>query len=898
MVDVKPKSETERAIALREIEAQAKEAKLGKHEMRPTSVGSYDNSWTSYHYRDVDWNPDNNQIYKEYKGKVVKAIIEEVRDGSCVRCELLISDRPIKTKLIWLELSGVECPRTPKPVKTQEKEFRNKAGNKKKDFIPIKAPAFAEKAKMETMIRLLHRDVDVIIEAKDAYNNLYGAVIFHRGGKQRDIRGYLLSNGFGKVVPWTALVSGKLNEFCHMESQAKKKKKHIWEKIDEAEEDNLTGKTFTAVVKEITSGDSFFVLPEGAEADTKRVRLFLASVQAPRNRRNKSKSEPYFFEAKEFVRKELIEKTIKYEVEYTRPAQPNSPESVFQYVTVYLDNGRTLNAELVRRAFAKVVEHRKGEPRSKQYKNLLDLQHEAHISELNIHSPNTYSGPFMEDFTASPGGRRRGRRDEDEIQKAREKARRFALKHNLCESEADKAKRRQLERANSRNRKAGEKGEDGAVQKMPPYKPRKVGAVVEFVHTADRIKVRLMEEFATMNLILSGIDVKSHKDKEIEEAATKEIRDMLTQREVEVEFEKVDRNANWIGNIYYEGTDISEYLLANGMAKIFMPRNPKAVVSVRKSLREAQKSAQERRAGCWEKEPPVEEKKEEAVEVEEAEAGGPEGQRRGRGRGRQGTRGRGDGADGRGRGRRRGPQLERITNMKVEVTQLLDCVTFFARNLNDPRAKQIEEYMSKVNPADNTPLFDVKNQDKVAGLYEQDGKYYRCRILNSFKDDENGIKQWRCDWIDFGQRGVIKQTQILSIANADPQVRDGPGLAMKFVLAGLKPPPLKSTYYDTSCMRFWSEISGGTIMVKILRQARDIRYCRVTVNGEELNDKMVAEGILRVQTGRGMRETPEYKAKLYKLQQEAKDRHVGLWEYGDLGSDEEDDEPRGRGRQR
>jgi len=323
-------------------------------------------------------------------------------------------------------------------------------------------------------------------------------------------------------------------------------------------------------------------------------------------------------------------------------------------------------------------------------------------------------------------------------------------------------------------------------------------------------------------------------------------------------------------------------------------------VSVRKSLRDAQKVAQDGRLGCWEKEPPVEEKKEEAPETENAEAGGgPEGgQRRGRGRGRQGSRGRGDGADGRGRGRRRGPQLERITNMTVQVTQLLDCVTFFARNMNDPRAKQIEDYMAKVNPSDNTPLFEVKNGDKVAGLYEEDGRYYRCRIMNSFKDDENGIKQWRCDWIDFGQRGTIKQTQILSIANADPQVRDGPGLAIKFVLAGLKPPPLKSTYYDASCHRFWSEISGRPIKVKILRQARDIRYCQVQIEKEELNEKLVAEGVLRVQTGRGMRETPQYREKLLKLQQEAKDRHVGLWEYGDLGSDEEDDEPRGRGGRR
>ncbi len=41
-------------------------------------------------------------------------------------------------------------------------------------FVPETAPPFAEEARMETMIRLLHRDVDVVIEAIDQQKNLYG----------------------------------------------------------------------------------------------------------------------------------------------------------------------------------------------------------------------------------------------------------------------------------------------------------------------------------------------------------------------------------------------------------------------------------------------------------------------------------------------------------------------------------------------------------------------------------------------------------------------------------------------------------------------------------------------------------------------------------------------------
>merc|ERR1711879_523752 len=83
----------------------------------------------------------------------------------------------------------------------------------------------------------------------------------------------------------------------------------------------------------------------------------------------------------------------------------------------------------------------------------------------------------------------------------------------------------------------------------------------------------------------------------------------------------------------------------------------------------------------------------------------------------------------------------------------------------------------------------------------------------------DGIRMWRCFWIDFGERGEVRETGILEIE--DDKVRTGPPLAMKFILAGLKPPPENSVYYASSARRFWSEICGKTLTLDIKREAKN-----------------------------------------------------------------------------
>lgn len=897
MVEVKAGASGDRAEALRKIQADAKASQIGRWEPKPDNVSKGDRTWSQRHHREVEWNPEPEMIYKEYHGKQLRAIIEDVREGSCVRCEILCSDRPIKTRIIWLELSGVECPRTPKPISAQKREYKGKG-----PFVPEKPKPFAEEARMETMIRLLHRDVDVVIEAIDAQKNLYGTVTFHRGDKKRDISTYLLLNGLGRVVPWTAMIGGKLEHFRSLEQVAKSKSKNIWG-LEENQVPSKAGLTRTGVVVEVTSGDSFFVREDGSDPSDPPTRLFLASVQAPRNMRGRRGAKPFFYQAKEFVRKTLIQQPITYELEYTRPSNRGSDKEDFQYVTVTYGNGMNLNHQLVSIGYARVVPHRKREPRSKDYVSLLDAEKDAKLHDLGLHSPES-DQLYLDDFTMLPQKPRSKKgKEEDNAEREskmnewkkefavfRKRATGWAAKHQLCESESAANDRRDLDRA--RREQAREKGKE--FKSTPIPKPKRLNAVVEFVYTADRIKVQLEEPRALLNLILSGIDVKGNGDRKIADEAAAEMKNMLTQREVKVEIEKIDRNANFIGNMFGpDGTDLSIYLLQKGYAKLFTRPGQRGSGNVRPALRKAENEAKEARAGCWENYTPPEENVEPVREDGAENAEKPSGAEGGRGRGRGPQGAQGGKREERKKRERRPKKLDKMT---VQVAHLLDCVTFFARQVDDSRGEMIESYMGSINPENCkfNPEFKIERNIVVAGLYEEDGNFYRCKILGP-GPLVDGIRMWRCFWIDFGERGEVRETGILEIE--DDKVRNGPPLAMKFILAGLKPPPENSVYYASSARRFWSEICGKTLTLEIKREAKDVRYCVVKIGKECINDKLLREGVLRVHEGRQMREEPAYKDHLLKLQAEAYENHVGLWQFGDLGSDDEDDDrPKGKGR--
>lgn len=141
-----PTAEQTRLI---ELESVAKSGKKGKWADSPASE----------HIRDIKWTVDDpRKLIEKFGKKPVKAVIEFVFDGSTVKAFLLPDFYNIT-----LMISGVRCPGWPNGRR------ENSVGD-----------PYADEARYFVESRLLHRDVEIVLESVNN-NNFIGSVIHPKG---------------------------------------------------------------------------------------------------------------------------------------------------------------------------------------------------------------------------------------------------------------------------------------------------------------------------------------------------------------------------------------------------------------------------------------------------------------------------------------------------------------------------------------------------------------------------------------------------------------------------------------------------------------------------------------------------------------------------------------------
>jgi staphylococcal nuclease domain-containing protein 1 len=179
----------ERDTLLR-LDAEAQAAGVGMHAPAANAAA---------HVRSVSWSTDARTLFDQYKGQVVPSIVDQVRDGSTFRVELIDPRTPLQHHSIVLHLAGVACPRTPLPLSVLQAQQPAGAPPVKEE----KPGPFAVEAKQFVEDRLLHRDVGVRLEGIDKSGNFFGSLEFPQG----NISHALLKNGLGKTVQWSAALT-------------------------------------------------------------------------------------------------------------------------------------------------------------------------------------------------------------------------------------------------------------------------------------------------------------------------------------------------------------------------------------------------------------------------------------------------------------------------------------------------------------------------------------------------------------------------------------------------------------------------------------------------------------------------------------------------------------------
>uniref|UniRef100_A0A0K0EWU5 Staphylococcal nuclease domain-containing protein n=1 Tax=Strongyloides venezuelensis TaxID=75913 RepID=A0A0K0EWU5_STRVS len=352
LMEVKPvKQSNEFVEKLLVLQEKAKASKLGRW---------IDENEHHKHVRNIQWNIPNIQGFvQKYKGTTVKAIIENVRDGSSFRAYI-----PQESAYITFVLSGIKCPAL------------------------LKKEPFAEEAKLFVEARLLNREIDLVIEGID--NSRIVASIAHRAG---NIAVLLLSEGYAKCIDWSiGLVTGGAQAYRDAEKSAKERKRNVWKDYEGSAVPQSKGQT-NGVVVEVGLGDNIVV--ENGSGST--VKYYFASIRPPRmdtQKETNSSSKafralydiPCMYAAREFLRRKLIGKNVRVVVDYIQPKSEQFPEKVCG--TVYLDKENICEI-LVKKGYAKVIKHRRDdENRCSQYDALLAAEKEAENLKVNLWADN------------------------------------------------------------------------------------------------------------------------------------------------------------------------------------------------------------------------------------------------------------------------------------------------------------------------------------------------------------------------------------------------------------------------------------------------------------------------------------------------------------------------------
>ncbi|KAM9699074.1 staphylococcal nuclease domain-containing protein 1 [Dama dama] len=736
----------------------------------------------SHTIRDLKYTIENPRHFVDsHHQKPVNAIIEHVRDGSVVRA-LLLPDY----YLVTVMLSGIKCP-----------TFRREA-----DGSETPEP-FAAEAKFFTESRLLQRDVQIILESCHNQNIL--GTILHPNGNITEL---LLKEGFARCVDWSiAVYTRGAEKLRAAERFAKERRLRIWrDYVAPTANLDQKDKQFVAKVMQVLNADAIVVKLNSGDYKT----IHLSSIRPPRlegeNTQDKNKKLrplydiPYMFEAREFLRKKLIGKKVNVTVDYIRPASPATDtvpafsERTCATVTI---GGINIAEALVSKGLATVIRYRQDDDqRSSHYDELLAAEARAIKNGKGLHSKKEV--PI----------------------------------HRVADISGDTQKAKQF----------------------LPFLQRagRSEAVVEYVFSGSRLKLYLPKETCLITFLLAGIECPRgarnlpglvQEGEPFSEEATLFTKELVLQREVEVEVESMDKAGNFIGWLHIDGANLSVLLVEHALSKVHFTAERSAYY---KSLLSAEEAAKQKKEKVWAhyEEQPVEE----VMPVLE--------------------------------------EKERSASYKpVFVTEITDDLHFYVQDVET--GTQLEKLMENMRN-------DIASHPPVEGSYAPrrgefciakfvDGEWYRARV-----EKVESPAKVHVFYIDYGNREILPSTRLGTLPPAF-STRVLPAQATEYAFAFIQVPQDEDARTDavdsvvrdiqnTQCLLNVEHLSAGCPHVTL--QFADSKG--------DVGLGLVKEGLVMVEV-RKEKQFQKVITEYLNAQESAKSARLNLWRYGDFRADDADE---------
>ncbi|KAJ8666951.1 hypothetical protein QAD02_008613 [Eretmocerus hayati] len=384
---------------------------------------------------------------------------------------------------------------------------------------------------------------------------------------------------------------------------------------------------------------------------------------------------------------------------------------------------------------------------------------------------------------------------------------------------------------------------------------REMKAVVEFVTSGSRLKLFIPKEYCLITFLLAG--VKCPRASRINPGATTGgmegepygdealafTRRFCFQRDVDVQIENMEsKGSGFIGWLFLDGVNLSVALVEEGLAEVsnFVEQG-----EYLKALKAAEERAKAKKLNIWENRVEIEVEPEKEREEE------------------------------------RGPVGRKIDYQEVVVCEVTEDLHVYTQKV-DQKAN-LESMLTRLRQeiAANPPLagaYTPKKGDLAIAKFTEDDEWYRVKIE---KVSGSNVSVF---YIDYGNREVINSTRVAAMPagfGADKPYATENILAL---VALPKDDDDKKAAVDA--LRE-DTVNGKPVLLNI--EYRNAGVPAVTLvdptTKADLVKALVADGFLICTPGRD-RKLKELREEYRKAEQEARDNHRNIWQYGDITEDD------------
>lgn len=771
---------------------EAKRAQVGIHSMIPL-VRNVQNAGDAFEM------PALVDASKTVGGKI-KCVIEYIFDGSRVRVQVTDpSMGDLQYANFTLLLAGVTTPRIGNP----------------RAVPPTESEEFAQEARTFAELRILQRELDIVLHGTDRSGVCAVGSILHPRG---DIAAELLKNGLAHTSDWSLrlMPPADVPALRAAEKVAKLSNLRIWRSYETPQ---LTGAAeTTGTVIEVLTGDTVNILPDGEvyDSEDKLVKVSLASIRAPRvgNERVGRANEPYSTECKDRLRVLTVGKACKIQVHYEREIPCGGTTETRQFGTLSTKNKADIGEVLISEGLATTPYHKDGEETSPRYDDLRAAEDLAKASKRGMHSDKEYKNSSVNDLSTP--------------QKA--------------------------------------KAYSGSLMRGGKLK-----GIVEYCFNGSRFKMFIPSENCYIMFAPNAVRVPqpsappgARQVKATEpfgDESKRHARLTILQRNVEIDITDVTLGGVFVGSIFVgKGAGRRDYsldLVSAGLAsvdqrKIDYGEAPKELV-------DAQTTAQAKKVGIWSIARAVEP---EAPKVAEK-------------------------------------SQEKI--LSVRLSEIRSGTHFFCHVIGDDSAKTIDDSMkafTRTHGTQGAPC-DVRKNNVVAALFDDGtGKsWYRAKVM----EKQTGGAKATVLFLDHGNISTVPVATHLRPLDPTLGTDHIPPVAKEATLALTLSRPLSDTF-GTACARELQSLCWGKDL-RVRTTGRDengkMAVIVMSDSDETVNEQLITAGLARVAKPAAVQAlaanmvdgSPVSKlaANLNVAQEVARKSRAGMWRYGDIGDEDEDE---------